>query len=440
LVAKTSVALVLAVALAPSTAWTQVPVGPEFQVSSFTTARQTLPAVSMDGSAGFVVVWQTFFGDPPAFKRGVLARRFDPSGTPLDAAAFQVNTYTTDDQMYPRVAASAGGEFVVVWDSVGQDGSGQGIFGRRYDAAGLPLSPEEFQVNTYTISDQMFPAIAGRPDGDVVVVWKSFRQIGSALDVIGQRYDALGLPAGPEFPVTSGTDGSHQYPEVATNTAGDFVVVYYREDSSTLSHDVFAQRFDATGTRVGGEILVNTFTTGFQLNPSVTMQPDGGFLVVWESFAQGGGDVMARRFDATGSPAGGEFRVNSYTTGGQGASPQVAADPDGNFVVVWLSAGQAGSGTHVFGQRLDPAGSPLGGEFRVGSSTWSQTQPSVAAAEHGVFVVVWATNPNPGPFAPDRILGQRFAPHLIFSDGFELPSGTMYWGEFESRRQSSIGP
>ena len=35
-------------------------------------------------------------------------------------------------------------------------------------------------------------------------------------------------------------------------------------------------------------------------------------------------------------PLGGEFQVNTYTTGNQGFSAiAVAADPAGNFVVVW---------------------------------------------------------------------------------------------------------
>ena len=46
---------------------------------------------------------------------------------------------------------------------------------------------------------------------------------------------------------------------------------------------------------------------------------------------------------------GPEFRVNTYTTSTQ-ASPSVASDPNGNFVVVWQSDGQDGSGYGVYGQ------------------------------------------------------------------------------------------
>jgi hypothetical protein len=38
--------------------------------------------------------------------------------------------------------------------------------------------------------------------------------------------------------------------------------------------------------------------------------------------------------------AGGEFRVNTYTTGAQ-ADARAAMEPDGDFVVVWTSDGQS---------------------------------------------------------------------------------------------------
>jgi len=86
--------------------------------------------------------------------------------------------------------------------------------------------------------------------------------------------------------------------------------------------------------------------------------------------------------------------VNTYTTGRQ-QSPAVAADPAGGFVVVWQSGsyygteGQDGSNIGVFGQRLDAAASPVGGEFQVNTyTTGRQSTPAVAVQPTGGFVVV----------------------------------------------------
>ncbi len=60
---------------------------------------------------------------------------------------FQVNTYTVGDQGFPHIASDAAGNFVVVWSSSGQDGSTFGLFGQRYGRNGVKLGVE-FQVNT----------------------------------------------------------------------------------------------------------------------------------------------------------------------------------------------------------------------------------------------------------------------------------------------------
>jgi hypothetical protein len=56
---------------------------------------------------------------------------------------------------------------------------------------------------------------------------------------------------------------------------------------------------------------------------------------------------------------GGEFQVNTYTTGYQ-QGPSVASDPSGNFVVAWTDgtsflSGEDGSLAGIFGQRFSGA-------------------------------------------------------------------------------------
>ena len=71
-----------------------------------------------------------------------------------------------------------------------------------------------------------------------------------------------------------------------------------------MSLDVFGQRFDAAGARVGGEFLVNEYTIGTQDHPSVSVDASGGFVVAWTSPRDGAfNDIFARRFQGFGSPA-----------------------------------------------------------------------------------------------------------------------------------------
>ena len=106
------------------------------------------------------------------------------------------------------------------------------------------------------------------------------------------------------------------------------------------------------GNPLGPEFLVNTETSGHQIFSSVAADPSGNFVVVWQSDLQDGSGfgIFGQRYLSGGAPLGPEFRVNTFTTGAQ-RKPSVAADTAGNFVVVWQSADQDGSGYGVFGQR-----------------------------------------------------------------------------------------
>jgi len=71
----------------------------------------------------------------------------------------------------------------------------------------------------------------------------------------------------------------------------------------------------------GAELQVNTYTTLQQLDARVAFNGQGCFLVVWASNGSTGSDptfsIQAQRFASGGAPVGGQFQVNSYTTGNQ---------------------------------------------------------------------------------------------------------------------------
>jgi hypothetical protein len=209
---------------------------------------------------------------------------------------FRINSYTTDNQGHSSVAAAADGGFVVTWESR-QDGSSDGVFGRRYDSNGGPVGPE-FRVNSYTPFTQFRPSVAAAPDGRFVVAWGSSYQDGSSYGVFGQRYDSNSSPVGPEFRVNSHTTSDQWNPSVAAAADGRFVVIWASLIQDGSGWGVFGQRYDANGTAVGPEFGVNSYTMNNQEIPSVAAAPDGRFVVTWASYTQdGSGDgVFGRRF------------------------------------------------------------------------------------------------------------------------------------------------
>jgi len=405
--------LALLFPVASSAAWAQGPAGAEFQVNSYITGNQYLPAVASDANGNFVVVWGSSGQDGSG--NGVFGRRFNAAGLP-QGSEFQVSSFSTGNQYRPAAVSAANGSFVVVWSSDSQDGSGWGIFGQRFDASGLPQGAE-FQVNSYTTYSQWAPAVASDANGNFVVVWHSHFQDGSYLGVFGQRFDASGLPQGSEFQINSYTTRDQAFPSVASDTNGNFVVSWESDGQDGSSHGVFGQRFGAAGLPQGIQFQVNSYTTGTQRQPAVASDANGNFVVAWRSDGQDGSSygVFGQRFGAAGLPQGIEFQVNSYTTGTQ-RWLAAASDANGNFVVVWHSL-QDGSGWGVFGQRFNGSGLPQGSEFQVNSFTTShQYLPAVASAANGNFVVAWSSYDQDG--RGWGIFGQRYG-DLIFKNGFE---------------------
>src|SRR5438067_2735679 len=173
-----------------------------------------------------------------------------------------------------------------------------------------------------------------------------------------------GVP-GPQFQVNTTTQRGQFLPVIGMNASGASVIVWTSENQDGSGYGVFAQRFDPSGAPQGPEFSVNTTTEGDQVDPAVVMADNGDFVVAWSG--NGDGDdqgIFAQRFDSSGAPQGGEFRVNTTTLGLQ-VHPVMAIDGTGNFILVW-ETGTAGAGCGflygggIFARRFDPSGIALG--------------------------------------------------------------------------------
>jgi hypothetical protein len=341
------------VVLLAAPAAAQIPAGSEFRANTYTTGAQREPAVAADANGNFVVMWSSAGQDGNGY--GIFGQRFSWTGA-ARGAEFQVNTTTFGLQQHVDVASDAAGNFVAAWD-------GYEVRARRFDADGAPLGAD-FVVNTYTTGSQTTPSVASTPDGRFVVAWSSQSGDGAASAVFAQRFDASGVPQGPEFRVNTYTTGAQVSPAVAIDRVGNFVVAWTSNPQDGSLAGIFGQRFDAAGTAQGTEFRVNTHTTGYQSSPAAAMDADGNFVIAWaDGDDYDGSDVgvFARRYDSAGSPLL-EFLVNTYTTAYQ-QEPAIASAAGGGFTIVWQSP-HDGSPRGVFGQIFQPTTFPIGGEFR----------------------------------------------------------------------------
>jgi hypothetical protein len=239
------------------------------------------------------------------------------------------------------------------------------------------------------------------------VVWESG---GGGWNINGRRFASDGSAHGPQFLVDTHTEGNEYRPSVAMDSDGDFVVVWDSRDGSlgsdTSEHSVQGQRFASSGSTQGARFQVNTYTTSSQFHAKVAAVPDGDFVVVWDGLGP-----MGQRYASDGSAQGVEFQVNTYASG-FAAYPSVGLADDGSSVVSWLSDGSPGtdsSGWSIQARRFASDGAGMGSQFQVNTYTPNhQWFPTLAAAPNGDFIVVWfGAEPPTGPVL--QIQAQRFA-------------------------------
>jgi hypothetical protein len=162
---------------------------------------------------------------------------------------------------------------------------------------------------------------------------------------------------------------------------------------------VHGQRFNASGARVGGEFQINTYTTGYQFSPTVAVRDDNSFVVVWTTLDGSGYGVVGQRYDSNGVRIGGEFQVPAATANSQQAAFVQSRD-NGDFTVTWLE----NSGTQdIFARRFDAAGTALGAPFQVNTYiTGLQYNYSFGIDRRGNFIVNWNNAGN------TDVSGRRF--------------------------------
>lgn len=405
--------------------------------------------------------------------RNVHALIQDASGRVV--ADLTVNNVDADYRYETQALALADGSFVVAWSAAYQDGSSRGVYARRFDGDGTPLS-DEFLLSARTLDYQGAPALAALADGGFVAVWQSEYQDGAAFGIYAQRFGFGTVAAPTDIGLSRTTVGEHagvigelsaidaaagelhwkilDNPDDIFAIDGDRLVVARRElldadagpasftlriAAADFSGDVlFARDFTITVEQapelvaLGTEVPVGS-GNGYFGAPSVAALRDGGYVVVWDQVTALDPDregCLLQRYDADGVAIGGPQLVNTYTAGYQ-ENAAAAGLVDGGFVVLWNSNTQDAGTFGVYGQRFGADGAAVGGEFQV--NVWSsgiQRMPVVAAMQDGGFVAAWYSTTQDGSsggiyarlYAADGSAGNEFLVNTITADEQGEPS------------------
>lgn len=173
--------------------------------------------------------------------------------------------------------------------------------------------------------------------------------------------------------------------------------------------DLLARIFDASGTPLT-TTNISLYDTGGNANDvALTATSDNGFYALWFK----GDRIMARKFDSSGVAAGPSRTIISDTVDATNAQePDMVELPNGNFMLTWVAPIAFNSGNvaaRLYDSNLNPL-SPIvvfSENLLAGSPL---PKPAVAPLKDGGSVVTWSNNSDRNNEKPGTIYFQRFDP------------------------------
>jgi hypothetical protein len=268
--------------------------------------------------------------------------------------------------------------------------------------------------------DDAAVAVAG--NGDFTVVWEAGNVIYYKM-----YYANGGAKPGFATPQAVATGDFDYDPDVAMAADGRFVVVWVRHSSG--DDDVFFQRFNSAGTKLGSATQVNTTDAGvYQGYPAVAMRDNGNFVVVFQHLftttPNNDWDVRYRYFDSSGTPLSQGGTTNDRTVSASSSNnetqPDVAVECDsGNFAVVWTEEPCTLGDRDVYYRVYNSTGGDIKTRTQANTTDGdlAQDDPAVAMDEVGWFVIAWT---HAYSTTDDDIYMQQF-----WEDGRKLAAETV---------------
>ena len=203
-----------------------VPVSGEIAVNTTTAGDQEDIDLASDAAGNLVVAWESDAQDGSG--EGIVARLFDNVGQAL-TGEIPVNTSTTGDQDDPDLSVRPDGSFFLAWQDDFQNAQVPAVYGRFFAADGLGATGE-IHIDA-GVGGDFAPRSAFGPSGGAVVIWDSLGQDGSAAAVMAQHFDHAGNPRGDAEIVNTTTAGDQIFAHLAVGPSATGLAIWVSEDS-----------------------------------------------------------------------------------------------------------------------------------------------------------------------------------------------------------------
>lgn len=366
----------------------------EAQVNSFTQSSQSEAAIAELCDGGLAVVWHSRRQQEGTY--GVYMQRFASDGAAVGSEQ-QVNIFTDSMQMKPAIASDATGSVWVAWESFGQDGSLNAIIARRFTGDQFTGS-DEIRINQSTIGNQSSVVVASPTNDQTVFFWVSTSKDKQRKCIYGRAFDNLGKPLCDEFVVA--TSSGHQSSPSVSSANGKLVIAWAEQDRFGRAAGIYGKLLSVSGDKL--EPNGNTFSIAKRaevqdVEPAISMSADGSFAVSWQRSHESEYEVCFQNFDANAKPISDSVRATApsarYVNGAA-----VESGPRGQYMVTWnQQTDDFGEDINIFGQLFNSKGGSVGSVFPINENQKGRHQIAVSSGKRrliwdshtGNVVVAW---------------------------------------------------
>ena len=274
------------------------------------------------------------------------------------------NNNASSDFVY--IARSNTG-FGTVWQDKRDGPKGQ-IYFAGLTSQGVRISANDIRVSN-TNGTSSHPALAWNGQTWGLVYSEADNNVDSELWY--RPLAANGQPTGTALRLTNAA-GDSDWPDLVW-TGAHYALAWEDLRTTGSKQDLYFQRFDRNGTRIGGEVRV---TNNAERQSSPILKWNGtSFALVWTDYRNAGNrEIYFRRLAADGSALGPEVRVTN-DPGDSAWADMSWNDVDREWAIVWSDT-RAGN-AEIFFARFDDQGTRQGPDARLTTAANYSGYPSI---------------------------------------------------------------
>jgi Secretion system C-terminal sorting domain len=311
----------------------------------------------------------------------------------------------------PRLAPDGSGGAIFLWNDAGFEGVYGEVYIQRVTADGVKqwtcCGKPILSNPVYTATHQMDAAVVADGAGGAIVVWLDSRNEGVYLDIYAQRFDGSGTAMWSDGGVPVCMAPHFQWNMVAIPDGYGGAIIAWSDFRNLNDSDLYAQRIDAAGAPQWNVNGVAVCTAGNQQEFPVALADGlGGAWISWRDARNGYPDIFARRVDAAGVPQGVADGIAICADAGFQYSQAITSDGSGGAIVAWIDDRNGGfNNGDVYAQSVDADGTLQWTTDGVGvcNADGMQEVPAIADDGSGGAFVVWRDSRVFGP----SLFGQR---------------------------------